>query len=170
MKEQYTLTFYTEDQMGLVNKTAVIFSRRKISFESFNISLCEINSMYRFTIVVTETFETVRNLTLQIEKIIDVYKCYFSTNAEIVYTQTTLFKVLTHKVTNDSVQQLLQKHNPQYRSLERDYTIFEVTAQETEIDSLAKSLIENGLIELIKSPRIALIKSGKGLRDDFEDL
>ncbi|MFD2940133.1 acetolactate synthase small subunit [Flavobacterium notoginsengisoli] len=170
MKEQYTLTFYTEDQMGLINKTAVIFSRRKICFESFNISLCEINGMYRFTIVVTETRETVRNLTLQIEKIIDVYKCYFSTNSEIVSVQTALFKLPTDEVTRNNVQELMQKHNAKYSVLERDYTIFEITAQETEIDVLIECLMEYKMIEFVKSPRIALIKSEKGLRADFEGL
>ncbi|MBW1654653.1 acetolactate synthase small subunit [Flavobacterium quisquiliarum] len=168
MKEQFTLTFYTEDQMGLVSKTAVIFSRRKISFESFNISSCEINGMYRFTIVVIETFETVRNLALQIEKIIDVYKCYFNTNSEIVHTQTVLFKLPIHEVTKDSVQELLQKHNATYKILERDYTIVEVTAQEIEIDLLTNLLMQNGLIEFVKSPLIALIKSGKSFREEFE--
>ncbi|SFD49797.1 acetolactate synthase small subunit [Flavobacterium phragmitis] len=168
MKEQYTLTFYTEDQMGLVSKTAVIFSRRKISFESFNISSCEINSMYRFTIVVTETFETVRNLALQIEKIIDVYKCYWSTNSEIVYTQTALFKLPTHVIIEEKVQDLLKQHNAHYKILERDYIIFEVTQQETQIDFLTKELTKHSIIEFVKSPRVALIKSGKGFTDELE--
>ncbi len=168
MKEQYTLTFYTEDQMGLVNKTAVIFSRRKISFESFNISLCEINGMYRFTIVVTETLETVRNLALQIEKIIDVYKCYLNTNTEIVHTQTALIKLPTHEATQDNVQELMQKHNAKYRVLERDYIVFEVSAEEKEIDLLISLLMKNGLIEFVKSPRVALIRAGKGFEEELK--
>lgn len=167
MKEQFTLTFYTEDQMGLINKTAVIFSRRKISFESFNISICEINGMYRFTVVVTETAETVRNLALQMEKVIDVYKCYYNSNQEIVHTQTALYKLPTEMIICENVQDLMKKYNAQFKSLERDYTVFEVTAQETELDTLTESLKNYSLIEFVKSPRIALIKSGKGFRDEF---
>ena len=168
MKTQYTLTFYTEDQMGLINKTAVIFSRRKISFESLNISTCEINDMYRFTVVVTETLETVRNLALQMEKVIDVYKCYYNRNQEIAYKQTALFKLPTAAITNEKVQEIMKKYSAQFTVIEREYTVVEVTSHETEIDKLTQSLTTYGLIEFVKSPRIALIKSEKGFKDEFE--
>lgn len=38
MKKEYTLTIYTENQVGLINKIAIMFSRRKISLESLNTS------------------------------------------------------------------------------------------------------------------------------------
>ena len=33
MKPEYTLTVYTENQVGLLNRIAIIFSRRKINIE-----------------------------------------------------------------------------------------------------------------------------------------
>ena len=79
MKKEHTLTVYTENQVGLLNKIAIIFSRRKINLESFNSSPSEIEKIYRFTIVVIETEEVVRNLVRQIEKIVDVFKVFNNT-------------------------------------------------------------------------------------------
>jgi acetolactate synthase-1/3 small subunit len=35
-QEEFTITVYTENQIGLLNRIAIIFSRRKINIESLN--------------------------------------------------------------------------------------------------------------------------------------
>ena len=85
MKEEFTLTIYTENQVGLINKIAIMFSRRKISLESLNTSPSEIKDIYRFTLVVQETETVVKNLVRQLEKIVDVFKVYYNTNDEIIW-------------------------------------------------------------------------------------
>ncbi|WP_291286303.1 acetolactate synthase small subunit [Flavobacterium sp.] len=157
MKQEYTLTAYTEDQMGLLNKITIILTRRKISIESINISTCEIDKMYRCTLVIKETSETVRNIALQIEKIIEVFKCYYHTNEEIVWKQMGLFKVMTSSFINDfNMNHLLKKYNARSIIIEKDFTVFEATGQEDTINDLAVELTNFGLIEFIKSARIAV--------------
>ncbi|WP_264524000.1 acetolactate synthase small subunit [Flavobacterium sp. N502536] len=157
MKQEYTLTAYTEDQMGLLNKITIILTRRKISIESINISTCEIDKMYRCTLVIKETSETVRNIALQIEKIIEVFKCYYHTNEEIAWKQMGLFKVMTSSFINDAnMNHLLKKYNARSIIIEKDFTVFEATGQEDTINDLAVELTNFGLIEFIKSARIAV--------------
>nr|WP_315248658.1 acetolactate synthase small subunit [uncultured Flavobacterium sp.] len=171
MKEQYTLTVYTEDQIGLINKIAIIFFRKKINLKSLNISSCEIDKMYRFTIVVNETFEIVKNLTLQIEKIIDVFRCFCNTDQEIIQTQTALYKIPTSSIIKeDYTNRLFKQYNAKIIAIERDYTVFEVTGQESEINNLTSELDHYGLIEFVKSSRIALIKSSEGFAKELSDM
>jgi len=44
-KQEYTITVYTENQVGLLNRIAIIFSRRKINVESLNTSPSEVDSV-----------------------------------------------------------------------------------------------------------------------------
>ena len=44
-KQEYTITVYTENQVGLLNRIAIIFSRRKLNIESFNSSPSEMASI-----------------------------------------------------------------------------------------------------------------------------
>ncbi|MEI9933372.1 MAG: acetolactate synthase small subunit [Ferruginibacter sp.] len=67
MKQEFTITVYTENQVGLLNRIAIIFSRRKINIESLNTSPSEIEGIHRFTIVINEFEEVVRKLCRQIE-------------------------------------------------------------------------------------------------------
>src|SRR6478609_8090838 len=78
-KQEYTITIYTENQVGLLNRIAIIFTRRKINIESLNTSPSEIDSVHRFTIVINETEDVVRKLCRQIEKQVEVLKAYYNT-------------------------------------------------------------------------------------------
>ena len=90
MKQEYTITVYTENQVGLLNRIAIIFSRRKINIESLNVSPSEAEGIHRFTIVINEFEEVVRKLARQIEKQVEVLKAYYNTNDEIVPAKSTV--------------------------------------------------------------------------------
>ena len=74
MKQEFTITVYTENQIGLLNRIAIMFSRRKINIESLNTSPSEIEGIHRFTIVIQEFEEVVKKLARQIEKQVEVLK------------------------------------------------------------------------------------------------
>lgn len=170
MKNQYTFTIYAEDQIQLFQKITLIFSRKKIKIESFNFSSCEVNQISRFTIVVTETSEVVQNLVPQIEKIIEVYKCYCNTNEEIIWKQIALFKVPTATIYEENLNSFLKNSNVTVVSIERGYTVFQTTGNEEEINDLIVKLSDFSLIEFVKSPRIALIKNNEGFAKELLDL
>ena len=164
MKEEYTLSIYTENQVGLINKIATMFSRRKINLESLNTSPSEIKNIYRFTLVVIETETVVRNLVRQLEKIVDVMKVFYNTNDEIIWQQMALYKVPTSVIMKEvKVERLLREYGAKAVVIREDYTVFEATGQREEINKLAKEFDKYGLIEFVRSSRIAIIKSSEGV-------
>jgi acetolactate synthase-1/3 small subunit len=171
MKQEHTLTIYTENQVGLINKIAIMFSRRKISLESLNTSPSEIEKIYRFTIVVKETEAVVKNLVRQIEKIVDVFKVYCNTNDEIIWQQMALYKVPTSVIMKEvKVERLLRQYGAKAVVIREDYTVFEATGQDEEINNLLQELDQYGLIEFVKSSRIAIIKSSEGIHKKVLDM
>ncbi len=164
MKQEFTLTVYTENQVGLLNRLAIMFSRRKINLESLNTSPSEIDNIHRFTIVVEETEVVVKNLARQMEKMVDVFKVNYNTNDEIIWQQIALYKVPTSVIMKEvKVERLLRKYGARTVVIREDYTVFETTGQDEEIDNLLKELDKYGLIEFVKSSRIAIIKSSEGV-------
>lgn len=171
MKQEFTLTIYTENQVGLINKIAILFSRRKISLESLNTSPSEIENIYRFTIVVKETETVVKNLVRQLEKIVDVFKVFYNTNEEIIWQQIALYKLATDVIMKEvKVERLLREYGANAVVIRNDYTVFEVTGQDNEINNLLKELDQYGLIEFVKSSRIAIIKSSNGIHQQVLDM
>ncbi|MBK8701432.1 MAG: acetolactate synthase small subunit [Saprospiraceae bacterium] len=173
MKNEITITVYTENQVGLLNRIAILFSRRKINIESLNTSPSELEGIYRFTIVVLEEEEVVRKLARQIEKQIDVLKVYFNNNDEIIWQEMALYKVpadiIAEKV---KVERLLRVNGARAVVIRKDYIVFETTGQREEINNLVARLEPFGLIEFVRSARIAIIKASAGIHDqilEFEE-
>ena len=73
-KQEYTLTVYTENRIGIIGRIAILFSRRKINIDSLSTSPSEIEGIHRFTIVIQETEEVVRKVARQLEKQVEVLK------------------------------------------------------------------------------------------------
>lgn len=170
MKQEYTITVYTENHVGLLNRIAIMFSRRKINIESLNVSPSEIEGIHRFTIVIQEMEEVVRKLVRQVEKQVDVLKAYYNTNEEIVWQELALYKVPTDVIAEKAkVERLLREHGARAVVIRKDYTIFETSGHREETDNLIGVLEPFGLIEFVRSARVAIIKNSAGFHDKLKE-
>ncbi len=165
-KKEFTITVYTENQVGLLNRIAIIFSRRKINIESLNTSPTEVDSVHRFTIVINETEEVVSKLCRQIEKQVEVLKAYYNTEEEIVWQELALYKVSTDAIAEKvKVERLLREYGARAVAIRKDFTVFETTGHREETDNLIKALEPYGLIEFVRSARVAIIKGSSGFHE-----
>ena len=170
VKQEYTITVYTENQIGLLNRIAIIFSRRKINIDSLNTSPSEVDSVHRFTIVINETEDVVRKLCRQIEKQVEVLKAYYNTQDEIVWQELALYKVPTDIIAEEvKVERLLREHGAKAVAIRKDYTVFEVAGHREETDNLIKVLEPYGLIEFVRSARVAIIKASDGFHEKLKE-
>lgn len=169
-KQEYTITVYTENQIGLLVRIAIIFSRRKINIESLNTSPSEIESISRFTIVIQETEDVVRKVARQIEKQVEVLKVYYNTSDEIIWQEMALYKVSTDMIAEKvKVERLLRECGANAVAIRKDYTIFEVTGHREETQKLVEILEPYGLIEFVRSARIAIIKDSHGFHKKLKE-
>lgn len=79
-KTLYTVTVYSENQVGLLNQVTIVFTRRQVNIESLTVSRSAIPGVHKFTITANTDRETIRKIVLQIEKRIDVLKAYYYTD------------------------------------------------------------------------------------------
>jgi acetolactate synthase-1/3 small subunit len=169
-KQEFTITVYTENQIGLLNRIAIMFSRRKINIESLNTSPSEIEGIHRFTIVINEFEDVVRKLCRQIEKQVEVLKAYFNTNEELIWQEMALYKVPTDEIAEKvKVERLLREYGARAVVIRKDYTVFETTGHREETDRLIKALEPYGLIEFVRSARVAIIKDSNGFHEKLKE-
>lgn len=169
-KQEFTVTVYTENQIGLLNRIAIIFSRRKINIESLNTSPSEVEGIHRFTIVINEVEEVVKKLARQIEKQVEVLKAYYNTNEEIVWQELAMYKVPTDEIAEKvKVERLLREYGARAVVIRKDYTVFETTGQREETDKLIAVLEPYGLIEFVRSARVAIIKASSGFHEKLKE-
>jgi acetolactate synthase-1/3 small subunit len=169
-KQEFTITVYTENQVGLLNRIAIIFSRRKINVESLNTSPSEVPGIHRFTIVVVESREVVLKIVRQIEKQVEVLKAYYNTNDEIVWQELALYKVLSDEITEKvKVERLLREFGASAVAIRKDFIVFETTGHREETNKLMEALAPFGLVEFVRSARVAIIKESAGFHEKLKD-
>jgi acetolactate synthase-1/3 small subunit len=170
MKQEFTVTVYTENQIGLLNRIAIIFSRRKINIDSLNTSPSEVEGIHRFTIVINETEDVVKKLARQIEKQVDVLRAFYNTDEEIVWQEMALYKVSTDEIAEKvKVERLLREYGARAVVIRKDYTVFETTGHREETEKLVEVLEPYGLIEFVRSARVAIIKGSNGFHERLKE-
>ncbi|MBW4359823.1 hypothetical protein [Flavobacterium taihuense] len=139
MKQEFTITLFSEKQEGLINKVVLILTRRKISINSFSVFFCKTVNLYRFTITLIETESAVQNIVYQMEKIIGVFKCYLQTEAELSTHQILLLKFLN---SDEKEKQITSIINAIPIIQETDYCVYTSKTHKEIIQQLATIITE----------------------------
>lgn len=156
----YTVTVYSENQVGLLNQISIIFTRRQLNIESLSVSGSTIEGVHKFTITTYSDRETMEKLVKQIEKRIDVLRAFFYTDDEIIFQEVALYKVPTDKLLDDrSIEDLIRKHNARILEVNRTYTVIEKSGHPDETQSLFEELSRYDVMQFVRSGRVAITKS-----------
>lgn len=156
----YTVTVYSENQVGLLNQISIIFTRRQLNIESLSVSGSAIEGVHKFTITTYSDRETMEKLVKQIEKRIDVLRAFFYTDDEIIFQEVALYKFPTDKLLDDrSIEDLIRKHNARILEVNRTYTVIEKSGHPDETQSLFEELSRYDVMQFVRSGRVAITKS-----------
>ena len=158
-RKQYTISVYTENNIGLLNRISAIFQRRHINIESMNISVSEIEAVSRFTILVNMTEVNVRKIIGQIEKQIEVIKAFYHTDEETIYLESCMFKIKSELLFEErQIQNIIKESDARIVTVNRDFFVLEKSGRRHEIEMLHRELSAFGIMQFVRSGRIAVTK------------
>ena len=93
MLQEYIITVFSENKVGLLNQITTVFTCRNVNIESITASESALPGIHKYTIVLRTCPERIELLARQIEKKIDVLKCFVYTPDEVVRQEIALYKV-----------------------------------------------------------------------------
>ncbi len=159
MKQEFIITIYSENNIGLLNRITIIFTRRKINIESLTVSASAIPGISKFTVVINETEERIKKVVGQLEKVVDVLKAFYHSNEEMVFQELALYKVPTEALyDSDQIEQLVRKSGARILEITRDFTVIEKTGHKEETQKMFEDLSQFGVLQFIRSGRIAITR------------
>ena len=159
-KKTYTISIYSENNVGLLNRISAIFLKRHINIESFSTSLSEIDNVFRFIIVVNMDPNQIKKIILQIEKQVDVIKAYYHTDEETIFQESALYKVKSSSLFEERhIQNVIKRSNANIVTVSPEFFVIEKTGFRDETEKLRKDLVEYGLLQFVRSGRISVSKS-----------
>ncbi|MFD0964868.1 acetolactate synthase small subunit [Pseudofulvibacter geojedonensis] len=160
----YTISVYTENNLGVMNRISGIFLKRHINLESITASQSEIKDVFRFVFVITISEERVRKLVGQIEKQVEVLKAYYHTDEETIFQESALFKIATNLLFDDrQIQNIIKNSNANIVTVAHDYFVIEKTGRRHETEELYKQLLPFGILQFVRTGRISVTKEAMNI-------
>lgn len=158
-KQLYTVSIYTENNIGLLNRISAIFQRRHINIESINSSVSEIENVSKWTIVVKLCEEQMKKIIGQIDKQVEVIKAFYHTEDETIYQESCIFKIKSHLLFDErQIQNIIKESNARIVTVNKDFFVIEKSGRKEEIDLLYRELSVFGIMQYTRSGRIAITK------------
>ena len=157
-KQNFTVSVYTENNVGILNRLSAIFLKRHINIESMNVSKSEIDHVHRFTFVVIVPKTLIRKVVGQLEKQIEVIGAFYHTEDEIIYHETTMFKLSSEFLYDEKIQDKLKFRRAHIVTITERYFVIEASGLKEDIDRMYDKLKPYGLLQFVRSGRIAITR------------
>ena len=170
MKETFNISIFTENNIGVLNRVTIIFTRRYLNIESITASECEIPGIYRYTIVLKTDEDQVKKVVGQLEKQIEILKAFYHRDEDVVYQELAMYKVETTLFIDANAEKIVRDHQAKIVSIEKTFTMIEKTGHPHEIQALFTDLKEIGVLEFARSGRVAISKPMKTLEAHLIEL
>ena len=155
----FTISVYSENNVGLLNRISVIFLKRHINILSLNVSESEIENVSRFVIVVDTTEKWVKNIVGQIEKQIEVIKAFYHIDEETIFLESAIFKINSSLLFDErQIQNIIKESHSEIVTVSRDFFVISKTGRRSEIDELHAKLKPFGIMQFVRSGRISVSK------------
>ena len=157
--KSFTISIYTENNIGLLNRISAIFQRRHINIESLTTSQSEIEGVNRFVIVVNISEINAKKIIGQFEKQVEVIRAYYHTDDQTIYTESCMFKIKSSLLFEEpQIQNIIKESNTRIVTVNKEFFVLEKSGRRNEIESLRRDLNVFGIMQFVRSGRIAITK------------
>ena len=164
MKKEYTISLFTEDHIGILGQITIILTRRQVNINSLTASESAVKGVHLLTIVVVTTSDMIQKVAKQMEKLVDVLKVFVHTSDHIIYQELALFKVSTNGLMSGNIiENLVRSRNARILEVSPEYIVIEKTGHKTEINEILTQLEPYGVLQFVRSGRVAITKQVKEL-------
>lgn len=170
MEKTYTVSVFTENSIGMMNRITIIFTRRHLNIDSITASESEVKGVFRYTIVLRTSKEQVHKVIGQLEKLIDVLKAFAHEDSQIVHQEIALYKIRTEMLTDGDVEKVIREHHARILTVDPKFMVIEKTGHVEETQLLFEKLQPFGMLEFARSGRVAVTKPMKELSSFLEEL
>jgi len=146
-----------EDSPGVLSRVTGLFSRRGFNIESLAVGHCEQEGTSRITIVASGNDSQIEQVKKQLNKLIEVIRVLDITESEHVERELAMIKVKAEPgASRSEVMQIAGIFRAKIIDVGSETLVIEVTGDSGKIAAIDDMLKPYGIIELVRTGKIAL--------------
>jgi acetolactate synthase-1/3 small subunit len=154
----HTFVVYVDDKPGVLNRVASLFRRRAFNIESLTVGHTEQAGVSRMTVVVDTDGYGARRLEANLYKLVPVRRVDDISTAPSIVRDLALIKVTAAGEERTHVMQLVDVYRGRVVDVSPDSLVIEATGTEDKIDSLLEVLRPYGVLEMVRTGRVAMAR------------
>jgi acetolactate synthase-1/3 small subunit len=154
----HTFAIYVENKPGVLNRVASLFRRRAFNIESLTVGHTETPGLSRMTVVVETDEYGARRLEAHLHKLVPVRRVDNITTAPSIARDLALIKVAATGEARTHVMQLVDVYRARIVDVSPESLVIETTGTEDKIDSLVEVLRPYGVVEMVRTGRVAMVR------------
>jgi len=155
----HTLAVLVENHPGVLTRVAGLFARRAYNIDSLSVCQTEDPGRSRMTIVVDGDDQIIEQVKNQLNKLVVVHSVTDLTAENVVDRELALIRVKVGPDTRAEVLQTVDIFRGRVVDMGRTNLTVEVTGDINKIDAFVKAMKPYGLLELVRTGKIAIMRS-----------
>jgi len=162
-----TIVALVHDKPGVLARISGLFRRRGVNIESLAVGHSEKPGFSRMTFVVEGAENSVKNISSQLNKLVDVVEASDISKKNIVWRELALIKVNCNQSQRIEILELSKVFRVNVVDVGINNITFEIAGGKSKIDSFVELLDQFGVIEIMRTGRIATLRGATktGLKD-----
>jgi acetolactate synthase-1/3 small subunit len=164
-----TFIMHVEDLPGVLNRVTSLFRRRNYNIESLAVGRTEVPCVSRMTVVMQASDDDARRIEANLYKLVNVLRVEDTTWRPAVTRELAQIKVRADHHTRTQVLQLADVFRARAIDVGPEAMIFEITGTRDKIDGLAEVLAPFGIIELVRTGSVAMVRSAEAATPTVEE-
>src|ERR1700730_13459605 len=158
----HTFAVYVDNKPGVLNRVASLFRRRAFNIESLTVGRTEEPGISRMTVVVDTDEYGARRLEANLYKLVPVRRVENITLRPMIARDLALIKVSAAGDVRAQVMQLVEVYRARVIDVSPESLVIETTGTEDKIDSLLDVLRPYGVVEMVRTGRVAMARGAGG--------
>jgi acetolactate synthase-1/3 small subunit len=171
MTESRLRTFiaYVEDLPGVLNRVTSLFRRRSYNIESLAVGRTHEPGVSRMTLVLEADDDGARRIEANLYKLVNVLRVEDTAQRATVARELALVKVRANAESRPSVMQICEVFRARVIDVGPEALICEITGQAAKIDGFADVLAPFGVVEMVRTGAVAMVRSAETSVRDLAD-
>ena len=161
---RHTLAVLVTDKPGVLARISGLLSRRLFNIESIAAGYTEDEGVSRITITVQGDEYVLGQIMKQLAKLVDVIKIMELKENESVARELALLKVRVSFDKRSDVINLVTVFRANIIDVSKGTVIIEILGDERKINAFCLALEEYGIVEMVRTGRVALGRGGKSVK------
>jgi acetolactate synthase-1/3 small subunit len=162
---KHTIAILVENKPGVLARVSGLFARRGFNIHSLAVGTTETPTMSRMTVVVDLPEKPLEHVTKQLNKLVNVIKVIELEHGSAIERELMLAKIRAPAGVRAQVIELVEVFRAKIVDVAKETLTVEVTGSPDKLQAFEDLTEEYGIIELVKTGRIALARGAKGIRD-----